>query len=58
MITFKDILSGTAWFVLACALIYIFSRIQMKAWTYEINKFLMNKYTNLKSKKDEQKNEN
>ena len=54
MTTANYIISALLIFGILCGLIYIFSRIQMKAWTHGINKYFEDKYkNNLKTEKDE-----
>ena len=47
MTTANYIISALLIFGILCGLIYIFSRIQMKAWTHGINKYFEDKYKNV-----------
>jgi len=44
--------------ILLCLLVYLFSRIQMKAWTHGLDQHLMSMYNNSKKRKDEQEKNN
>ena len=44
----NDVLTILSIAIVAMVLVYIFSRLQMRAWIHEIEKVLMDKYTKIK----------
>lgn len=53
-VTFVDILMVLLLFGAICSMVYILSRIQMRAWLHGLNKHLFNNYK-LKKEDDERK---
>lgn len=51
--TFINILTYLFYFILVCAAIYIISKVQMRGWLSEIDRFFIKHYKHLKQKENE-----
>jgi len=52
-----SILGGILGFIIVAVIVFLFSKLQMKAWLYEIENFLDNKVNQIKKVKENGKKE-